>query len=91
MNKTIEKKVRSKYFNQIEAGHKTFELRLADWDCQPGDTLILIETDNETNIPIGRTMRRTVGAVARTKDIDYFTAAEIEEYGYQIISLIDEK
>ncbi|MEI7689889.1 MAG: DUF3850 domain-containing protein [Candidatus Saccharibacteria bacterium] len=91
MNKTIEKKVRSKYFTEIEAGRKTFELRLADWDCQMGDTLILIETDNETNTPTGRTMRRTVGDIARTKDIDYFTPEDIEKYGYQIISLIDEK
>ena len=91
MNKTIEKKVRSKYFTEIESGHKTFELRLADWDCQTGDILILIETDDETNEPTGRTMRRVVGDVVRTKDIDYFTPEDIEKYGYQIISLVDEE
>ncbi len=37
----IEKKVWSKYFQKIIDGNKTFELRLADWECNPGDLLIL--------------------------------------------------
>ena len=91
MTKTIEKKILSTYFKEIESGRKTYELRLADWDCQTGDMLILIEIDDETKNPTGRTMKREVGFVGKTKDYDFWTPEEIEKYGYQIISLLEEK
>lgn len=90
MSKTIEKKVLSIYFNEIKSGRKTYELRLADWDCQTGDTLVLIEIDDETKQPTGRTIKREVGFVSKTKDIDRWTPEEVEKYGYQIISLLKE-
>ncbi len=34
-------------------------------------------------------IEKKVGTVAKTKDIDYFTKEEIEEHGYQIISLLE--
>jgi hypothetical protein len=88
MSRVIEKKVLAKYFALIESGQKTFELRLADWDCQPGDILVLQEIDDKAKQPTGRTLRRTVGAVARTKDIDFWSDKEIVEHGYQVISLL---
>ena len=39
----ISKKVHPEYFDVIKSGKKTYELRLADWDCKDGDTLILQE------------------------------------------------
>ena len=48
----IEKKVWPKFFQKILDGDKTFELRLADFECKPGDILVLKEWDPETkNIP----------------------------------------
>jgi len=91
MTKTIEKKVLAKYFNEIQLGRKTFELRLADWDCRTGDILVLIEINDETKVPTGRTLQRAVGFVGKTKDIDFWTPEEIEKYGYQIISLLEDK
>lgn len=90
MSKTIEKKVLAKYFNEILDGRKTYELRLADWDCQTGDILLLIEID-DNRVPTGRTLQRAVGFVGKTKDIDFWTPEEIEKYGYQIISLLEDK
>jgi len=90
MSKVIEKKVLTKYFDKIVAGQKTFELRLADWDCQEGDTLVLIDIDDISRKPTGRVLRRTVGTVVRTKDIDFWTDDEITKHGYQILSLLDE-
>jgi len=37
----IEKKVWPKYFQKILDGDKTFELRLADFKCNPSDVLVL--------------------------------------------------
>lgn len=87
----IEKKVLAKYFEQILSGQKTFELRLADWDCQPGDTLVLNEIDDDTKQPTGRSVKRKVGFVLKTKELDLFPAADVDKYGYQVISLLPEQ
>ena len=86
---TIKKKVLSTYFDKIVSGEKTYELRLADWKCNPGDTLHLVDMDPKTNKPTGREIKRTVGVVVKTKNLDFFTQEEIDEHGYQIISLLN--
>ncbi len=88
MSKIIEKKVYIEYYQKIFDGLKTYELRLADWDCQEGDLLKLVEIDSDRQ-PTGREMTKKVGYVGKTKDLDFWTSEEIEKYGYQIISLLD--
>jgi len=39
----IRKKVQKNYFEDVLAGKKRFEVRLADFDCQSGDTIVLQE------------------------------------------------
>lgn len=93
MSAVHTKKVFARYFSQILAGKKTYEVRLADWQCSEGDTLELIEIDDRTTQPTGRTMSRKVGAVIRTKDIEnlhWWPAEDIKEYGFQVISLVGE-
>jgi hypothetical protein len=90
MSREIEKKATASFFEQVQSGQKTFDLRLADWDCQPGDTLVLVEVDNQTRKPTGRTLRRRVGVVVKTKDLKFWSAEEVKTYGYQAISLIEE-
>lgn len=85
----ITKKVYSEYFKMIAAGEKTFELRLADWQCSKGDDLELIEIDDKSRKPTGRSMIRQVGQVVKTKDIDFWPTNEISEHGYQVISLLN--
>ena len=41
MSRTIKKKIASDYFDLVASGQKNFEVRLADWQCQEGDTLIV--------------------------------------------------
>lgn len=89
MSKTIEKKILPEYFDLIERGEKTYELRLADWNCEPGDTLVLVEIDSDTKQLTGRSLTRKVGFVGRTKDFDFWTKEDIDEHGYQIISLLE--
>ena len=86
----IHKKVLPQYFEQLVAGQKTFELRLADWQCNKGDTLILDEIDAATKQPTGRSIKKRVGYVLQTKDLALFPAEDVEQYGYQVISLLDE-
>lgn len=90
MSGTIEKKILPEYFEKIMQGEKTYELRLADWECNTGDTLVLIEIDPRTKEPAGRSLSRKVGYVGKTKGLDFWTKEQIDHYGYQIISLLDQ-
>jgi hypothetical protein len=82
----IEKKTWPEYFERILSGEKKFELRLADWECKPGDILILREWDPKTNGYTGRAIEKKVSYVLRTKDQKIFPKEDVEKYGFQIIS-----
>lgn len=97
----IHKKLSKTYFDEIASGNKTFEYRVNDFECEPGDILILEEYEydqgQETTAgrrPTGRILRKKVGYVAKTTDFDWLNRpdvkADFEKYGAQIISLLDE-
>jgi hypothetical protein len=83
----IEKKIWPEFFNDIKSGEKTFEVRLADFECSPGDTLFLREWDPNTTHYTGRSMKKKVSYVLRTKDIHFWPEEDIERLGLQIIAL----
>ena len=39
----IHKKISPEYFEAIKSGEKTFEYRVNDFECEPGDILVLEE------------------------------------------------
>lgn len=82
----IEKKIQPKYFQRILDGDKTFELRLADFECNTGDILVLREFDPSTKQYTGRTLEKEVTYVLKTKDINFWPKEEVEKFGFQIIS-----
>jgi len=90
MSRVIEKKNLPEYFEKILAGEKTYELRLANWRCLSGDTIVLREIDPTTHEYTGRKLRRRVGYVGKTKDQRFFTKEEVDKHGFQIISLLNE-
>ena len=81
-----EKKVWPEYFQRILNGDKTFELRLANWECNEGDILVLQEWDPKTEKFSGRTLEKEVTYVGKTKDMSFWPKKDVEKYGYQIIS-----
>ncbi len=84
-----EKKVWPEYFQRIVDGTKRYELRLADWDCNSGDELVLKEWDPHTKQYTGRELVKSVTYVMRTKDPaheKFWPKDEIEKHGFQIIS-----
>jgi len=83
----IEKKILPGYFDKILSGEKTFELRLADWECTPGDTLLLKEWDSSKKAYTGREVEKKVTYVIKTKDTKLFSPKEIEKYGFQVIAI----
>jgi len=83
----IEKKVWPEFFAQLKSGEKTFELRLADFECRQGDTLVLREWDQKTKQYTGKSLEKKVGYVLKTKDVKFFTKEDVEKFGFQVISL----
>jgi len=82
-----EKKVWPGYFQDIVDGKKTFECRLADWECKEDDILVLKERDPKTRAYTDRSIEKKVTFVFKTKDGSHFFSPEdIEKYGYQIIA-----
>lgn len=97
----IHKKLSPEYFEKILSGEKTFEYRVNDFECRPGDILVLDEYEYDLGQattagrhPTGRSIRKKVGHVAHTADFDWLkrpdVKANLEKYGDQIISLLDE-
>jgi hypothetical protein len=87
MSRTIEKKIIPYFFDQIASGEKNFEFRLADFDVEEGDTLVLKEWDPETKEYTGRQIEKQVTNILRTKEFSPWTKEEVEQYGYQILGL----
>ncbi|HBL52464.1 MAG: hypothetical protein A3D24_01060 [Candidatus Blackburnbacteria bacterium RIFCSPHIGHO2_02_FULL_39_13] len=84
----IKKKVWPEYFERLLGGSKTYELRLADFECNPGDVLVLEEWDPKTGDYTGRTLEKTVTYVDKFKiDKLFWPKEEIEKHGLQVISL----
>jgi ASC-1-like (ASCH) protein len=81
-----EKKILPEYFQKILEGKKTYELRLADWECREGDLLVLREWNPATRDYTGRTLEKEVTYVGKTKDLNIYPQEDIEKFGYQIIA-----
>ncbi len=87
----IEKKMWPESYEKVLSGEKTYDIRLADWEIAPGDTIVFREYDPTTKTYTGRVMEKQVGYVGKTKDWEVWPKEDIEKYGYQVISLKDNK
>ena len=83
--KTIRKKVWKEYFDKIISGKKRFELRLADFEVNEGDTLVLEEWDKDKNEYTGRKVETIATYIIKTKDVSFWSQEDIDKYGFQII------
>jgi len=81
----IHKKVWREYFEQIVSGKKKFELRLADFEVNEGDVLVLEEWDKDTKECVGRKIEVVATYIIKTKGQTFWSAEEVEKYGFQII------
>lgn len=83
----IRKKCWPGPFEDIMAGRKKADVRLLDFECEPGDTLILQEWDPTIEKYSGRELSFTVTHVLKTNKMNYFSREEVEKFGYQVMSL----
>jgi hypothetical protein len=81
----IRKKAWPDYFEDVISGRKKFDLRVADFEANPGDILILEEWDPKSKKYTGRQFEAVAAYVLKTRDLSFWTAKEVEKYGYQVI------
>lgn len=84
----IIKKVQQKYFEAVVDGRKRFEVRLADFKCKPGDTLVLVEQKQGTTELTGRKLQTEVLFAFNTKEMEKFhPKKDIEKYGCVVLAI----
>ncbi|MFA5050782.1 MAG: DUF3850 domain-containing protein [Patescibacteria group bacterium] len=84
----IKKNVQQKYFEAIIDGRKRFEVRLADFKCKPGDTIVLVEQKDKTKNSTGRKVECEVLYKLNTKELNkFYTKKDIEKYGLLILAV----
>lgn len=83
----IEKKCWPKFFQAILDNTKSFDVRLNDFECGPGDILVFMEWDPETREYTGRSIEKEVTSVVNTKDLKFWLDEDILEKGFKIIGL----
>jgi hypothetical protein len=83
----IEKKTWPEFFQKVLSGEKTFEMRLADFACNVGDTLVLREWDPKTGKYTGRTLEKKITYVLNTKNVTFHKKEEVEKYGFYVIAI----
>ena len=88
---TIQKKILSEYFKKVLSGEKKTELRVADFEINQGDTLVLVEIDDITKQETGRKLSVNVSYVMKTKECTYWSKDDIDKYGFQVIQFDREK
>lgn len=81
----IYKKTWKEYFDKIISGEKKFDLRLADFEVNVGDTLVLEEWDEIRKEYTGRKVEVVADYILKTKDLPFFSQEDVDKYGFQII------
>ena len=83
----IKKKTWTEAFEKILSGEKTFDARLANFDCKPGDILVLEEWDPKTKKYTGRKITKQISYVGKFS-LDSFGQRElVEKNGFYIFGL----
>jgi hypothetical protein len=83
----VSKKTWPELFQRMLDGKKTADLRLADFDINEGDTLILEEYDPKTKEYTGRTLKKKVKNLNKVNVTDFNSPEEVSKYGHWIIEL----
>ena len=84
----IKKKVQEEYFKAVTEGKKRFEVRLANFKCKPGDTLVLEEEKQGTKKLTGRKAECELLYKFNTKDIEkFYKKKDIEKHGLAILAI----
>lgn len=84
----IQKKVQEEYFKAVAEGKKRFEVRLADFKCQPGDILVLKEQKQGTKKLTGKEIECEVLYKFNTKEVEkFYPKKDIDKHGLVVLAI----
>lgn len=83
----MRKKIWPEFFQLVLDGKKKCELRLADFECKPGDILVLEEWNPKTSRYTDRKIEKKVTHVVKTKNVKFWPKEDIGKFGFQMISI----
>jgi len=83
----IEKKTWPYLFEKVLSGEKQFDLRIAEFECEIGDILVLREWDPEKKEYTGRELEKEITFIVKTKDLKFWSQEDINELGFLVMSL----
>ena len=81
----IRKKTWKNLFEKVLSGEKKFDVRIADFEIEEGDTLVLEEWDEDRKEYMSRKVEADVSFVLKTKEMKFWSKEDIEKYGFQVI------
>ena len=81
----VEKKTWPDLFQDVFDGKKKFDLRLADFEINRGDILVLREWDPKTKEYTGRQIDKQVTYVLKTKKWGFQSVEDLDNFGEQVI------
>jgi len=88
MPRRIVKKILPEYFDLVASGKKKYEFRLADFEVEEGDILVLEEwdsLDHDTRQATGRAIEKKVGYTRKFHLDDFAQLEEMKEKGFYIL------
>jgi ASC-1-like (ASCH) protein len=88
MSRRIVKKILPEYFELILSGKKKYEFRVADFDVDEGDVLVLEEwdsLDHATRKPTGRVIEKTVTFKRKFSPNEFKQSEELMKQGFYIL------
>ncbi len=74
------------YFQEILDGKKTFDARLANFNCKVGDILVLEEYDQKKKEYTGRVLEKEITFILNTKTQKFWKQSEVQKQGLLIFS-----
>jgi len=83
----VEKKIPPEFYELIASGKKKFELRVADFDIQEGDNLVLNELDSKAKKYTGMEIKRKVGYKLFFQLDKFGQRKMIEKHGLYVLQL----
>jgi len=83
----IRKKTWPEYFEKVLNGEKNIDLRLADFELNKGDILVLEEYNPQTKQYTGRVVKKKVVNLIKVNPTEMVSSENIEKFGFYEIEL----
>ncbi len=82
----IRKKTWTDAFEKVLSGEKTFDARLANFECKIGDILVLEEYNPKLKKYTGRKIEKEITFILNTKEQKFWSQSDIKKDGIMIMA-----